>query len=94
MLVVNGKLNCIGESSKPIIFTAFEEHWAGIKIINSDNQVILKFCIIEKVHLDDTDSLLNSSIEICNSNLFIQNCIIKNNYTYYGGGVYSLINQM
>ncbi len=50
-LEVYGKLQAIGKSSSPIIFTSYNKKWRGIRVINSSKPVSFRFAIIENVFI-------------------------------------------
>ncbi len=89
MLLVEGGLICAGDSGRATEFTAFENQWWGIKFVNSNFVSKMRFCKIEKVKLQTKNSLKTCAIEVINSQLTLQNSVIRNNSSIVGGGLYA-----
>lgn len=89
MFIVQGALNSIGDSMNSVEFTSFGNQWWGIKFVGSNLDSKMSFCIIENVFLDKQDSLFNCAVEVLRTSLTIENCILRNNRSFLGGGVYS-----
>lgn len=69
-ITVNGIINAVGTSSKPIAFKGMEgSSWGGIKIYSSDNSV-LKYCEIEDA---------NSGVYVSNSDIDLEQCYLHDN---------------
>ena len=104
-ITINGLLIAIGEADDSIYFTNFEQtnHWWGLQFINSLNNSVLKYCVIEQANPDDNipnnhnQEENGGGIHCVNSNLAISNSKIINNRAApvwsfgegFGGGVYS-----
>jgi len=88
---VAGTLIADGSREKIINFRSSgdtnNDWWYGIRITSSATISIFKFCIIEHVAQDFNDQYTNGAIEIINSQAVIENCIIRTNYSLYGGGL-------
>jgi hypothetical protein len=63
-LVSNGKINAVGTTANPIIFTSAKASpvagdWQGVRLINGNNGSVLKYCEIKYasngVYVDNTD---------------------------------------
>jgi hypothetical protein len=91
ILIVYGKLNATGIPSDMITFTASENTWKGIKVYNSPQNSMFRFCVFEKILVSLQDSSQYGSLEINGSTANIQNCIFRYNSSTQGGGL-SLVN--
>lgn len=91
MFIIYGKVEAVGDSNRVISFTAYRNNWKGIRVVNSHQNSIFQFCLIEKVYSDWQDSSQFGALEINNSTATIQNCIFRENNCYNGGGL-SLLN--
>ncbi|MEJ2195073.1 MAG: hypothetical protein P8X73_09495 [Ignavibacteriaceae bacterium] len=91
ILNVDGMLIAEGSRELMIDFrsfgSTFDDTWYGIRITNPNTYSRFKFCIIEHVAQDFNDQYTNGAIEIVNSQAVIENCVIKTNYSRYGGGL-------
>jgi len=85
--VVNGMLNAVGNPNNFILFTAFNDKWKGIRILNSTQQSVFRFCIVEKVKITSEDSLEYGALEVKESSAIIRNNIFRDNRTVNGGGL-------
>jgi hypothetical protein len=104
-ITINGLLRAIGSTDDSIHFTNFEQtnHWWGLQFINSMNNSLLKYCVIERANPDDNipnnhnPEENGGGIYCVNSNLVVNNSKIINNRAApvwsfgegFGGGVYS-----
>jgi len=104
-ITINGLLRAIGAADDSIHFTSFEQtnHWWGLQFINSLNNSVLKYCVIERANPDDNipnnhnPEENGGGIYCINSNLSISNSKIRYNRAApvwsfgegFGGGVYS-----
>jgi hypothetical protein len=93
----NKKFNVAGtlvaegsKDDKMIVFRSSgdtsNDWWLGIRISNPTTVSKFKFCIIEHVNQNINDQFTNGAIEIANSQAVIENCVIRTNYSSYGGG--------
>jgi len=87
MFVIYGSLEAVGDSDYFVHLTAYRNHWKGIRVINSDQNSLFRYCVIEKVFTDWQDSSQFGALEINSSTATIQNCIFRQNNCYYGGGL-------
>lgn len=87
MLIVQGQLTAVGDATRVIEFSASNIEWLGIKFLNSSGSQ-MRFCVVEKVSVIGQDSLQISAIEVYQSTLTLQNCIIRDNHSGFGGGLY------
>jgi hypothetical protein len=85
--VVHGTLNAVGSQNNYILFTAVNEKWKGIRILNSAQQSTIRFCIFEKVKITSEDSLEFGALEVKQSSVTIRNNIFRDNRTVNGGGL-------
>ncbi len=85
--LIRGELVAVGLQETEIHLTSFGSAWKGIKLLNSNKNSLLKFCVIENIHIDDSDSSDYGAVEITNSSASITNSIIQNNYSTQGGGI-------
>lgn len=86
-LCVHGTLLAQGNKDDFIVFSPRTDNWKGIRIMNSNQLSIFKFCIIEKVFLSYEDSTEFGALEINKSNIIIKNCIIRDNDAANGAGI-------
>ncbi len=80
---INGLLNAVGTKDDSIIFTRYSNNitWGGIKFESeSDDQSILSYCVIEYSN--------NSGVKTHLAFPTITNSTIKDNTSYFGGGIY------
>lgn len=84
-LIVNGKLIAQGSKFERISFLPYRNNWAGIKINDAIDQVLLHFVNFENILSTDNQSI--GGIEIINSNVSIKNCYFENNIAYHGGAI-------
>lgn len=94
MLIVKGELQAVGSADRVIEFEAAENNWFGVKFIDTDAPSQLSFCTLTDVLFDIPDSLRNSVIEVLNADLTMQNCIIRDNFTLLGGGLFASRSQV
>jgi len=84
-LEINGTLRAIGEETKPITFTRFEEstgtHWLGIYFSFSSQNSILDWVIIEKARSWDS---AHFAIKVDQSSVSFKNLTIENYYNRWG----------
>lgn len=96
--IVNGSLMAEGTETSNILFTADDsnDHWYGLRFIESNKTSVLDFCIVEY-----GETLLNGGIGIFPENagggilvstcpaasISIKNSIIRNNEAFDGGGI-------
>ncbi|NIS37812.1 DUF1565 domain-containing protein [Candidatus Saccharibacteria bacterium] len=85
--IIRGRLTAIGTSQRFITFTALDDSWKGIRILNSAQESHFRYNIIEKVRLTDRDSTDYGAIEVTHSDVLVQNCIFIDNYAVQGGGL-------
>ncbi len=88
MLIVQGQLTAIGDASRFIEFSDIAGQWKGIKFVAGSGRSQMRFCIVAEVYVEGQDSLHISAIEVHQSTLALQNCIIRNNHSGFGGGLY------
>jgi hypothetical protein len=88
--LIKGGLTAIGNKDNFIQFTAQVNLWKGIRFINSNQNSVIQFAVIEKVVLSEQDSTEFGAIEINNSTVSIKNCIIRENEGDNGGGIASI----
>lgn len=93
-LIIQGSLQATGTTVRFISFQAFDnpigdDDWDGIKFVAAGAASQLAFCTIQDVRIDMADSLENATIEVVNSQLEMSNCIIRNNSTPVGGGLFA-----
>ncbi len=76
-LTINGKIEAIGNSSNPIIFSQWDEGgvWSGLRLINANSSSILDYCEIKNA---------TTGILVQNSSPTIKNSHIHSN----GNGIY------
>lgn len=86
-ITIRGSITAEGTEEYPIYFTAKNALWKGIKIINSTGQSTFKFCIIDKVFTTEEDSTEYGAMEVDNSSILVQNCIIRDNESENGAGI-------
>ena len=91
MFIIYGEVVAVGNQNNFILFTAFNNKWKGIKVYNSSQNSLFRFCIFEKMFVDLQDSSQYGGVEINNSTVTIQNCIFRYNSSTQGGGL-SLVN--
>jgi hypothetical protein len=87
ILQINGKLIAQGQKNKPILFTAINEKWKGIRLFNSGNNSTFQFIVLQNAEVNSVDSSSFGVIEINNSSANISNCIIQKNSAPHGGGI-------
>jgi len=84
-LEINGTLRAIGEETKPITFTRFEEstgtHWLGIYFSSDSQNSILDWVIIEKARSWDS---AHFAIKVDQSSVSFKNLTIENYYNRWG----------
>lgn len=85
--VIHGRVEAVGQSNRFISFTAFDETWKGIGLIDADVISTFRFCIFEKIRIDRMDPSDYGGVEINNSKAIIQNCIFRGNFGTNGGGL-------
>ena len=88
LMIVKGQLTAIGDASRFIEFSDIDGQWKGIKFVTGSGRSQMRFCIVEEVYVEGQNSLQISAIEVHQSTLNIQNCIIRNNHSGFGGGLY------
>ncbi|WP_337865263.1 right-handed parallel beta-helix repeat-containing protein [Ignavibacterium sp.] len=86
-LIVKGTLISKGTRYRPILFTAYNKDWEGIKFIYSSNNSIIQFCIIEKIVFEKQDGTGYSAISLLGSNAELFNNLITNNKSKIGGAI-------
>lgn len=86
-LIVKGTLISKGTRYRPILFTAYNKDWEGIKFIYSSNNSIIQFCVIEKIVFEKQDGTGYSAISLLGSNAELLNNIITNNKSKIGGAI-------
>jgi hypothetical protein len=85
-----GTILAKGTKQKPIVFTSFSIGWSGISIEDQPDTAKFKFCIIQDVFQQSGDIQVNGAIEIVNSNVVLENCVVRENNSVYGGGLFLL----
>ena len=84
-LEINGTLKAIGEETKPITFTRFEEstgtHWIGIYFSSSSQDSILDWLIIEKARSWDG---AHFAIKVDQSSVSFKNLTLEDYYNRWG----------
>lgn len=94
--IVHGSIMAEGTESNMILFTAddSDEHWHGIRFIESTETSLLDYCIVEYGETDLTfGSFPDNSgggilIYMCPiASISIKNSIIRNNQSWNGGGI-------
>jgi hypothetical protein len=86
-LNVSGKVEALGTNEFPINFTAFSNDWEGIRITAPSGESKFKFCVFEKVYLDQDNPIKYGAISINSANVEFSNCVFQNNYTQFGGAL-------
>lgn len=86
-LIVNGTLISIGSTYRPILYTAYNEYWEGIKFSNSLNENRIQFSIIEKIRFEKMDSSVQSAISLVNSYADFKNNYFIDNKSRMGGAI-------
>jgi hypothetical protein len=87
MFVIYGKVIAVGDLDNLILFTAYSGKWKGIKVYNSNQNSLFRFCIFEKMFVDLQDSSQFGGLEINSSIATIQNCVFRYNSSTQGGGL-------
>jgi len=84
-LQISGVLKAIGQETKPITFTRFEQssgiNWPGIYFSSTSQNSILDWVIIEKARSWDTDHFV---IKADQSSISLQNLTVANNFNRWG----------
>ncbi|MGQ9621610.1 MAG: right-handed parallel beta-helix repeat-containing protein, partial [Bacteroidales bacterium] len=87
-----GVLSADGTSTDPITFTSSGSTWGHIwfNAPSETNQSVLDYCIIENgdVHSFTDYRGYGGAIHANLSNLTISNCMLRNNYAYWGGAIF------
>lgn len=86
-LIVKGTLISKGTRFRPIIYTAYNNYWEGIKFLYSFNNSIMQFCVIEKIVFEKQDGTGYSAISLTNSVVELKNNYITNNKSKNGGAI-------
>lgn len=86
---ISGTLIAEGTVQNKINFKPFSYDWMGIHISNTNTESILKFCIISDVYLPQDSSVREGAVEFTNAAGEISNCYFTQNYTTFGGAIYS-----
>lgn len=95
--IVHGELNALGTETQKITFSTPNPHkyWQGIRFIESTQNSLLTHCIIERGKTSqDKDAVPENSggglaiIASPNTKIQINNCLVRNNEAYYGGGIH------
>lgn len=86
-LIVKGTLFSKGTRYRPILYTAYNKYWEGIKFLYSSNNSVLQFCIIEKILFEKQDGTGYSAISFLGSNAELKNNLITNNKSKIGGAI-------
>jgi hypothetical protein len=91
-LTINGTgvLSAIGNSSNYITFTASGTSWGHIYFNNRNNtsNSTLSYCVIEKGNSLNLSPAFGGGILININGVVLSNCIIRNNSSGWGGGVF------
>lgn len=86
-LIVKGTLVAKGTRYRPILYTAYNNNWEGIKFLYSSNNSIIQFSIIEKIVFEKQDGTGYSAISFLGSNAELKNNQITNNKSKIGGAI-------
>lgn len=78
-LIVKGYLKSEGTRNQRIYFTAYRSSWNGILFSSSNNNSIIKFCLIDKITPIDGSNSQQSGIIFINSSCSITNTYLSNN---------------
>lgn len=86
-IIVQGTLIAVGTRYRPILFTAYNKDWEGIKFLYSNHNSIIQFCIIEKIVFEKQDGTGYSAISFIGSNAELKNNYISENKSKIGGAI-------
>ncbi|MCX8106847.1 MAG: right-handed parallel beta-helix repeat-containing protein [Ignavibacterium album] len=86
-LVVKGTLLAKGTRYRPILFTAYNNNWEGIKFLYSNRNSVIQFCIIEKILFEKQDGTGYSAISFSESYCELKNNYIIDNKSRIGGAI-------
>lgn len=86
-MIVQGTLIAAGTKYRPILFTAYNNYWEGIKFLYSDHNSIIQFCIIEKIVFEKEDGTGYSAISFIGSSAELKNNYITENKSKLGGAI-------
>jgi hypothetical protein len=89
LFTIRGRLNVEGIFSNRVRFKASETSWRGLLFHRADAASTLRFAIIENIALPIIDSATrDGAIDIRQTGIIVQNCIIRNNRAFSGGALY------
>lgn len=86
-MIVQGTLLAVGTRYRPILFTAYNNNWEGIKFLYSNHNSKIQFCIIEKIQFEKQDGTGYSAISFIGSNAELKNNYITENRSKIGGAI-------
>ncbi|MEP0860460.1 MAG: hypothetical protein HRF52_03375 [Ignavibacterium sp.] len=86
-MIVQGTLIAVGTRYRPILFTAYNRDWEGIKFLYSNHNSVMQFCIIEKIVFEKQDGTGYSAISFIGSSAELKNNYITENKSKIGGAI-------
>ncbi len=86
-MIVQGTLIAVGTRYRPILFTAYNNDWEGIKFLYSNRNSKIQFCIIEKIIFEKQDGTGYSAISFLGSTAELKNNFITENKSKIGGAI-------
>lgn len=86
-MIVQGTFIAVGTRYRPILFTAYNRDWEGIKFLYSNHNSVIQFCIIEKIVFEKQDGTGYSAISFIGSSAELKNNYITENKSKIGGAI-------
>ncbi len=86
-MIVKGTLIAAGTRYRPILFTAYNNYWEGIKFLYSNHNSVIRFSIIEKIIFEKQDGTGYSAISLVGSSIELRNNYITGNKSKIGGAI-------
>ncbi len=86
-IIVQGTLIAAGTRYRPILFTAYNKDWEGIKFLYSNRNSVIQFCVIEKIVFEKQDGTGYSAISLIGSYAELKNNFITENKSKIGGSI-------